>query len=120
MTATKRNVKSALMYLPGVSDVIIEDETNRVCVPAGHIRVTVNGGCAEDIARVIAEILPIDICQVGFCEEVYEFTGSGFDGSGMRRKVRFDHVNPNGTVVPDARCWLCKLRDWFNGSFRRE
>jgi len=100
---TIRDIEAAILELDFVRDVIVEDHESRKRVPVGYVRVTVNGGVADEIAARIEEVLPVAVITCGF---------SWSYANGV--SIRFDHVNPD-VRQPESRPWYRRLFEWLRG-----
>lgn len=98
-------IRVALLSLEGVQNVIVEGPMDRRIVPEGHIRITVHGGFADQIADRLLDVLPATVAIDGFVEVVAS--------SGVT--YRFDHVEPSIIPAPPPRPWYRRLWAWMRG-----
>jgi hypothetical protein len=98
------DVVNALISLDGVRDAIVEGSSDRMIVGGGHVRITVHGGFADEIADTLNNVLPMTVLTDGFTE-AESSTGIWY---------WFDHVDPC-VRYPRAKPWYRRLWDWLRG-----
>ena len=108
VTGTSIAIRVALLSLDGVQEVLVEGPMDRKIVQPGHVRITVHGGVAEDIANRLFDVLPFNCATDGFTGAESE-TGLWY---------WFDLVEPSVRPEPPRYPWYWRLWNWLRGGAR--